>query len=169
MRSAPRELDDPAPSDSAARLRLALDVAELGTWSFSLTDGSGHLDERAAQIVGLRSSEFADVAQAQAAGTHPDDLAPMQAAVAAGIASGQPFELAYRVVHPDGSVHHVASRAVVVTDSEGRPVRLVGTNRDVTGEREAEAQRLALLAELSAERATLRSIILQMPAPLSLL
>jgi len=31
---------------SEARLRLALEVAELGTWSFSLVDGSGHLDER---------------------------------------------------------------------------------------------------------------------------
>src|SRR5688572_20451203 len=69
-------------SDNEARLRLALDVAELGTWSFSLVDGSGHLDERAAQIVGLPAGDFPDVAAAQAAGTHPDDLARMQAAVA---------------------------------------------------------------------------------------
>src|SRR5947208_17150504 len=39
----------------------------------------------------------------------------------------------------------------------------------VSSEHESEAQRRALLAELSAERATLRSIILHTPAPLSLL
>jgi PAS domain S-box-containing protein len=119
---------------------LALELAELGTWSFSLVDGSGNLDERAARIVGLPSGNFANVAEAQMAGTHPDDLAPMQAAVQAGIASGKPFDLSYRVVHPDGSVHHVASRGLTLTDDTGRPVLVVGTNRDVTAEREAEAR-----------------------------
>jgi PAS domain S-box-containing protein len=125
---------------SEARLRLALDLAELGTWSYSLVDGSGHLDERAARIVGLPAGRFADVAEARATRTHPDDLASLQAAVAAGVASGAPFELRYRVVHPDGSVHHVASRAIALCDERGRPVRIVGTNRDVTADREAEAR-----------------------------
>ena len=149
-----REAVERARSESAlraseARLRLALGVAELGTWSFSLTDGSGHLDERAARIVGLPAGDFADVASAQAAGIYPDDLAAMQRAVEAGAASGEPFDLSYRVVHPDGSVRHVASRAVVERDGAGRPVRLVGTNRDVTGERVA-AERARLLQALTA-------------------
>jgi len=131
---------------SEARLRLALEVAELGTWWFSLVDGSGHLDERAAQIVGLSAGEFANVAQAQAAGTHPDDLAAMQTAVTAGIASGLPFELRYRVMHPDGTTRHIASRAMAMVDETGRPVRLVGTNRDVTAEWEMGAERDRLLA-----------------------
>ncbi len=139
---------DGALRASEAQLRLAVDLAELGSWSFSLVDGSGYLDERGAQIVGLPAGEFADVAKAQAAGTHPDDLAPMQAAVAAGIAKGEPFDLNYRVVHPDGSVHHVASRARVERDSTGGPVRLVGINRDVTGERIA-AERAGLLQALT--------------------
>jgi signal transduction histidine kinase len=130
---------------SEARLRLALEVAELGTWWFSLIDGSGHLDERAAQIVGLRAGEFADVAHAQAAGTHPDDLAAMQAAVTAGIASGLPFELRYRVIHPDGTIRHIASRAMAMVDETGRPVRLVGTNRDATAEWETGVERDRLL------------------------
>jgi signal transduction histidine kinase len=131
---------------SEARLRLALEVAELGTWWFSLVDGSGHLDERAAQIVGLSAGDFADVAQAQAAGTHPDDLATMQAAVVAGIASGLPFELRYRVIHPDGTIRRIASRAMAMRDDTGRPVRLVGTNRDVTAEWDAGVERDRLLA-----------------------
>ena len=134
---------------SEARLQLALDVAELGTWWFDLNDGSGHLDARAAQIVGLPTGQFDNVLEMQAARTFPDDLEPMQAAVARGIASGAPFELAYRVLHPDGGVRHVVSRALAITDDTGRPIRLVGTNRDVTSERHATAERERLL---SAER-----------------
>jgi PAS domain S-box-containing protein len=153
---------------SEARLRLALDMAELGTWTWDLVTGAGDLDARAAAIVGLPAGSLADVAAAQFAAIHPDDVAPTQAAAAAGIAAGQPFDLHYRVVAPGGGVRHVASRASVVADAEGRPVRLVGTNRDVTAEREAADERVCLLAELGTERERLRSVVLHTPAPLAL-
>ena len=35
----------------------------------------------------------------------------------------------------DGTVRHVASRALVLTDADGRPTGVVGTNRDVTADR----------------------------------
>ncbi|MCC6792227.1 MAG: PAS domain-containing protein [Thermomicrobiales bacterium] len=122
-----------------ARLRLALDLAELGTWSWDLETGEGELDVRGAEIVGLPSGNLADVANAQIASIHPDDIARTMADVTAGIERGSSFNLSYRVNHPDGTIHHVASRARVVTDASGRPVRLIGTNRDVTAERESEA------------------------------
>ncbi|HEX6039312.1 ATP-binding protein [Longimicrobium sp.] len=122
------------------RLRLALDVADLGTWTWDLATGGGHMDERGAAIVGLPAGYLEDVAAAQMASIHPDDVAPTQAAAAAGMAAGGPFDLQYRVVHPDGSVRYVASRARVITDGAGRPVSLMGTNRDVTDERLAEAR-----------------------------
>jgi len=85
---------------SEARLRLALELAEMGIWELSLTDRSGYLDARAAEIMGLPAGPFDDVARAQEARTHPDDLAAMQSAVKRGIASGVPFDLSYRAVHP---------------------------------------------------------------------
>jgi PAS domain S-box-containing protein len=131
-----------------ARLQLALDVAQLGTWSWDLTTGTGDLDARGAAIVGLPPGPIADIAAAQRAATHPDDLAHLETAVAAGIASGAAFDLHYRVIHPDGSVHHVASRARLVTDAAGRPLQLVGTTRDVTAER-VSATRQAFLLQLA--------------------
>ena len=136
---------------SEARLRLALDVAELGTWTWDLMSGEGDLDARGAEIVGLRVGGVV-VAAAQLASIHPDDLAATQAAAEAGIAAGVPFDLRYRVIFSDGGVHHVASRAHVVKDAEGRPIRLVGTNRDVTAEHEAAAERERLLRDAESAR-----------------
>ncbi len=123
---------------SEARLRLALDIAELGTWTWNLASGAGYLDARGAEIIGLAPGYLPNVAEAQLASIHPDDLARIEAEVAAGIQSGDAFDLAYRVIHPGGSVRHVVSRARVITDAAEQPVQLVGTNRDVTMEREAE-------------------------------
>jgi signal transduction histidine kinase len=126
--------------DHGARLELALDIGEIGTWSWDLATGTGDIDERAARIVGLEPGFIADIAEAQRRHVHPDDLARLEADLKAGLASRDVFHLDYRVVHADGSIAHVASRARVFCDQDGNPVRLLGTNRDVTGEREHEAE-----------------------------
>ena len=138
--------------ESEARYRLALDVAELGTWTWDLTSGRGDLDDRGAEIVGLPPGQLPDVAAAQFARVHPDDLAALQATAAAGIAGGQPFTMNYRVTFEDGSIHYVLSRARVLTDDAHQPIRLIGTNRDVTAEHEANAERERLLASAEAAR-----------------
>ena len=133
-----------------ARLQLALDIAELGTWEIDLATGVATLDARGAEIVGLRRGDAGDAARAQTERVHPDDLVRLQAEVAAGIAARAPFDLTYRVMLEDGHVRHVASRARVLADAAGRPLRLVGTNRDVTDDRLADEERARLF---EAERA----------------
>jgi signal transduction histidine kinase len=126
--------------DREAQLELALEVAALGTWSWDLRTGNGWIDARGAAIVGLKAGYLADIGEAQRERIHPDDFAQVQADVAAGMAADEPFILRYRVIHADGTLHHVFSRARVLHDDAGTPVRIVGTNRDVTGEFAAEEQ-----------------------------
>src|SRR5262245_37856760 len=107
------------PSDREARLELALDIGEIGTWSWDLATGTGDLDERGARIVGLEPGFIPDIAVAQRQRVHPDDLATLEADLKAGLAGSDVFDLEYRVVHADGSVAHVASRARVFRDRDG--------------------------------------------------
>ena len=48
-----RVRSEAALRENESRLRLALEVAELGAWTWNLETGTGDLDPRAAQIVGL--------------------------------------------------------------------------------------------------------------------
>ncbi len=139
--------------EGETRLRLAVDVAELGTWEWDLVTGRGQIDQRGARIVGLAPGPLDDVMRAQLECIHPDDVGPLQARIAACIERGGAFDLEYRVIYPDRSVHHVASQARVLTDSAGTPVKLVGTNRDITTERVASAEREQLLTASEMERA----------------
>ena len=74
-----------------------------------LVTGEGEMDARGAEIVGLPPGDV-DVQEAQRTSIHPEDLA-VEPDIGAGIAAGGTFALAYRVIYPDGSVHHVLSRA----------------------------------------------------------
>jgi signal transduction histidine kinase len=157
----------PALRADEARLRLALDVGELGTWTWDLDTGEGDIDERGARIVGLRPGDLEDVRAAQLRSIHPDDLAMVLATLQAGVANGGSFELDYRVIHPDGTTHHVASRARVLADEDGTPRYLVGTNRDVTAERAAAAM-LRADAELKAHLVRLADAIRPLRDPVAI-
>jgi signal transduction histidine kinase len=133
--ASPADADDPR-----TRLELALDIGEIGTWSWDLATGTGDIDERGARIVGLEPGFIEDIAEAQRRRVHPDDLARLETDLKAGLAAGGVFDLEYRVLHADGSIVHVASRARVFCDASGKPVRLLGTNRDVTAAREHESE-----------------------------
>jgi signal transduction histidine kinase len=128
------------PEDRGARLELALDIGEIGTWSWDLATGTGEIDERGAAIVGLEPGFIENVVEAQRRRVHPDDLDRLETDLKTGLVGGDVFDLEYRVIRADGSIAHVASRAHVFRDEDGGPVRLLGTNRDVTAQREHEAE-----------------------------
>jgi PAS domain-containing protein len=46
----------------------------------------------------------------------------------------------WRVVWPDGSVHWLAGRWRVVKNAEGKPVRMMGVNIDVTARKHMEEE-----------------------------
>jgi len=51
-----------------------------------------------------------------------------------------PGDIEYRVVWPDGSVHVIFGRATVVRDELGQPIRVYGTNVDITERKSAEEE-----------------------------
>jgi len=52
------------------------------------------------------------------------------------------FEMEYRFRRDDGTYSHVYDRAIVIRDSEGRPVRLIGAAQDATERKRLEQELL---------------------------
>jgi PAS domain S-box-containing protein len=85
--------------------------------------------------------------RAWASRVHPEDLTPTEVAARAAFASGaRSWEHEYRFCRADGSYAHVAERASIVRDGEGRPVRVVGAMRDITQRKLGEEATLRLAA-----------------------
>ena len=75
----------------------------------------------------------------------PDDAARFREAHGRG---APVVELEYRIVRPDGSARVVQSRIEVTCASDGKPLRTLGTIRDVTDLRAAEEESRRLRADL---------------------
>lgn len=139
-----RKAADDALRKSEARLRVALEVANLGTWDRT-PEGEGDWDLRCRAIFGFSPDEpltFDDFRER----IHPEDLPGVDARLAAAFdpASDGTYVSEYRVVWPVGSVRWVATRGLVLFEGDGeqrRPVRFVGTAQDVT-ERHLAAEAL---------------------------
>jgi len=127
-------------------------LGQTGSWEQDLVTGQIFNSEANRRLFfgddaskGARLEDYADV-------VHPDDRAwvmDRRGQLLAGTGSG---DIEYRIVWPDGSVHWVFGRATVVRDESGRPLRVYGTNADITERKHAEdelARRTQQLEALS--------------------
>ncbi len=130
------------------RLRLALRSSNYGVWEYDIITGRRHWDDRVLEIYGLRADQFDGTPAAWAHALFPEDRAAAEERLRQLIAGEVPeYKTEFRVRRPDGTVRHVESNGYLQRDARGKPVRLVGLNRDVT-----EQRRMAQALEFAEQR-----------------
>ncbi len=121
------------------RLRLALRSSNFGVWELDLVTGQRHWDDRMLEIYGVRREAFHGANPTWLEPLHPEDRARAEAYTHSVVIGELPaYDTAFRIVHTDGSVRYIESHGYLQREADGRPVRLVGLNRDVTGEKQLQ-------------------------------
>lgn len=117
----------------------ALRGAQDGLWEWNLGTGSVLLSPRWKGMLGFADEDLSDAKAAWLSRVHADDRDALERALQALLADAQSsFEQALRLVHKDGSVRHVLSRAMALRDDAGAPYRVIGMDIDVTQVRRVE-------------------------------
>ena len=148
---------------SEARLRLAVETAELGTYQRDLVTNEIMINESCRRILGLSTAPPPpDVAQRS---VHPEDKARVLAAVerAFNPALREVCAAEFRIVRSDGSICWVAGRGRVIFDDSTRPprpCRFIGVLNDITGRKRLEA-------ELQNQAASLERVVQERTARLA--
>ncbi len=124
---------------SEERYALAAHGANDGLWDWDATSGRLYISPRWKAILGYTDDEIGSDVEAWFSRVHPDDLPTLRDALTQRVEARQPhFEHEYRMAHKDGRWVWVLSRGVIVVDEKGRPIRLAGSQTDVTARKEAE-------------------------------
>jgi PAS domain S-box-containing protein len=151
MNDAAEERDvEGALRESEQQLLLALDAGKLGTWDFDLATGILHASDNCKFHFGLPEDAEFTLATLHDM-VHPDDRGRRDAALAQAIASGTDYEIEYRSLWRDGTVHWISARGRVVFGRDGKPERLIGVLGDAT-ERKRSDEELRRLNETLEER-----------------
>ncbi|GAA5146624.1 hypothetical protein GCM10023213_40030 [Prosthecobacter algae] len=122
------------------RLVLATQASGIGIWDWDVVTNKLVWDETMFRIYQVSCPEGGPSYQIWENCMHQDDREGAVAALQLALGGGADFSTVFRIVWPDGSIHYIQTKAIVQKDGEGRPVRMLGTNADITKQVMAEAR-----------------------------
>jgi PAS domain S-box-containing protein len=136
-----------ANQDQTHRLRLAMDIARLATWDWNILTNQIIWSENCEEVKGLPRGSFNGTFDAYQRLVHPEDLPGLLSAIESALSGRKPYHTEHRLVPSTGEVQWIEENGVVYRDELGRPIRMVGTARNIT-----EQKRMEQALRLSEER-----------------
>ncbi|MEW5957209.1 MAG: PAS domain S-box protein [Chloroflexota bacterium] len=143
--------------ENEARLSEATSIAQLGYWEldlqtqmFTFTDQLYALLRTTAAQEGGYQMPIMQYAQKF---VHPDDAYMVGVETQNAIETTDPnysTQIEHRIIRADGSEGYIIVRFRVIKDEQGRTIKTIGANQDITERKQAELERERLLAEAEA-------------------
>jgi two-component system sensor histidine kinase/response regulator len=155
-----REEAERSGGESRERLAAALAASHTGTYRWDIREDALVADEELCRLFG--GDAAAPVAPRSVhewlALIHPEDRPAAAAQCRRSLEQGTPFDLDFRVVWPDGSLHWLHDSGRVFRDERGEPWYMSGACTDVTDRKLAE---IALAQSERMARATVDALSAQ--------
>ncbi len=120
------------------RLHLAMQAAHMGAWNLDRATNRVSYSEELGPVFGLPPGASHPTYEAFLSAVHPDDRQRVTRAVSRALDEGADYGLEFRTVWPDGSIHWLANKGLVVRDAAGAAVGMAGVAMDVTDHKVAE-------------------------------
>ncbi|NEV62459.1 PAS domain S-box protein [Thiorhodococcus minor] len=136
-----------ALEESRERLSLALDAAEVGMWDWRIPTGQLEVNARWAQMLGYELEELEPITvDTWKHLCHADDLVEALHALERHFAGElDVYEAEARLKHKDGHLCWVLDRGRVVEwDADGNPLRMAGTQLDISARKRSEERLMQL-------------------------
>lgn len=127
--------------ESEARFAAAAQATNDGVWELQLPEGKGYFSNRWKAILGYGPDELPDEFSEWLKRIHHDDWKRFDQAYRS-LLDGEmtTFRFEHRLRHKNGTYRWVLSRALLVRDPEGRPLRLTGALTDITERKDLEKE-----------------------------
>jgi PAS domain S-box-containing protein len=122
---------------SEKRFNLAADSANLGMWEWDLEKDEIWVSPTRRSQLGFSPTgriTFEELISR----SHEGDRDKVRQAVIDAIQQGKDYQVEFRCVRADGSMHWVCARGRVQVDEKGDPKRVTGISLDITARKEAE-------------------------------
>lgn len=125
---------------SEERYALAAAASNDGLYDWDLATGRVYYAPRWKSLLGFDEHAVGDGPEEWLGRVHDEDLIWLKAALDGTEEDGRPFQIEYRMRDAAGKQRWMSCRGVAVKDSRGTPVRIVGSQADVTDRKLAEQQ-----------------------------
>ena len=122
-----------ALKESEERYALAALGSNDGLWDWNIPDNEVHFSLRWKSMLGFQENEISNKPEEWFDRIHDADRARVKNEITAHQSGATPhFESEHRMLHHDGTFRWMLSRGLAIRDQSGRPLRMAGSQTDIT-------------------------------------
>jgi PAS domain S-box-containing protein len=114
---------------SEARYRFLAEAIPVQIWTATPDGALDYVSKRVGDYFGMSSERI--LGEGWQHVIHPDDLPPVAERWMHSLASGEPYQVEFRLRRHDGEYRWYLGRALAQRDESGAVVRWFGTNTDI--------------------------------------
>jgi len=143
-----RKWAEEALRESEERFNLAIECTGAGVWDWDMVNDKVVYSARWKSMLGYADHEIENSFSGWKNLWHPDDEARIEKALD-DFLTGKTvkYEIIHRCRHKDGGWRWIVTRGDIIRNAQGKPVRWVGTNIDITERKLDEVRIESLLAQ----------------------
>jgi len=130
---------------SQRQLAEAQKIAHIGSWEWDSFANKVVGSDEINRIFGQQVSSYDSFLEL----VHPDDREKVNYALQETITHQSPYNVHYRIIHPDGITRIIHAQGAAITDEADMTVRMIGTAQDVTERKEMEEKLEILYSEIA--------------------
>ncbi|MFL5808558.1 MAG: PAS domain-containing protein [Flavisolibacter sp.] len=122
------------------RWRFALEGAKQGVWDWNLETGDVFYSSSYKRLYGYKDDELKGRIDEWESMIHPEDKIKINSAIDEHTSSSDPYyESTYRIRTKEGDYLWILARGMIISwNSEGKPMRMIGTHTDISDQVKAE-------------------------------
>jgi len=123
---------------SGRNLAEAQRIAHMGSWEYDLETNEERRSEEFYRILGIpvRRNKCAD--DSMFSYIHPDDRDAVLENLTETLEGGNPYDVEYRIIRPDGEERILHAKGTLQSNSEGKGAVFIGTALDITERKHSE-------------------------------
>lgn len=127
-----RKRAETALVESDARLREAQQLAKIGSWELDLVRNRLVWSDEIFRMFEVDKTRFDASYEAFLNAIHPDDRDAVNTAYTNSLRTRTPYSITHRLQTRDGTIKWVQEQCESFFDTDGKPLRSVGTVQDIT-------------------------------------
>ena len=132
------------------QLELVFETGSMGDWVWNIENDTISAHKSVWRLYGEPEKQGSEPFEWFRRRQHPDDQPWIGDELKKADVHKLPFNIEFRVVWPDSSVHWIYCRAVVVHDNTGKLIQVTGIDLDITERKMSESKLKRSLAEKEA-------------------
>lgn len=132
------EQAEAALREKEERLRAALTASETGTFRWNIRTNALDWDESLDRLFGLPPGQTVRSLETFIGTVHPDDRQGVIDRCLKCAQEGADFDMEFRVIWPDGSLHWLDDKGKTFFDTDGKPLYMTGACIEITARKANE-------------------------------